>query len=120
MPVTVNTSTSVTGRVACPHPLTYNGGTSCNLVDNGDNVVVAITYIQSGHRLVDNNNSNDIEDNMMLATTTIQGTTTNIASTMATMWCGLPLTYNGSTRCKRVDRHNHNHNNDNMRTTWCW
>ena len=52
MPVTVNTSTSVTGRVACPHPLTYNGGTSCNLVDNGDNVVLAITYIQWRHKLV--------------------------------------------------------------------
>ena len=89
LPVTVNTSTSVTGRVACPHPLTYNGGTSCNLVDNGFNVVLAITYIQWGHKVVDHHNYNDIEDNMMLATTTIQWTswtTMNIASTMATMW----------------------------------
>ena len=50
-------------------------------------VVVAITYIQWGHKLVNHHNYNDIEDNMMLATTTIQWTTMNIATTMATMWC---------------------------------
>ena len=46
----------------------------------------APTYIQWGHKLVDQHNYNDIEDNMMLATTTIQWTTMNMASTMATMW----------------------------------
>ena len=49
-------------------------------------MVLAITYIQWGHRLFDHHSYNDIEDNMMLATTIIQWTTMNIASTMATMW----------------------------------
>ena len=54
---------------------------------DGDNVVLATTYIQWEHKLVDHHNYNGIEDNMILATTTIQWTTMNIATTMATMWC---------------------------------
>ena len=69
-----------------PAPTYIQWGTSCRLVGNGDNVVVAITYIQWGHRLFDHHSYNDIEDNMMLATTIIQWTTMNIANTMATMW----------------------------------
>ena len=53
---------------------------------DGDNVAMTTTYIQWGHKVVDHHNYNDIEDNMMLATTIIQWTTTNIASTLATMW----------------------------------